>query len=125
MLTKSERQIMELLWKVDTPLTATEIVNLSIERSWKSSYIHLLLNSLIKKRMIEVIGMKQTTKNFARTFQARLSKEEYLVVAMNNQQPLSPNSLPYLVSTLINKTEDNQLISDLEEIIQKRKDELK
>lgn len=125
MLTKSEHQIMELLWAVDTPLTASEIVKLSAEKTWKSSYIHLLVNSLLKKKMIEPVGMKQMKKNYARTFRPNISKEEYAAIALHEQKDITPKSLPYLVSTLLEETHDEQLISELENIIQKRKDRLK
>ena len=36
-LTRSEREIMELLWHVDKPLTASEIIEQSTDRSWKDS----------------------------------------------------------------------------------------
>ena len=52
-LTKSEKEIMTLLWNTDRPLTAAEIVNLTPERTWKKSNIHLHINSLIEKNMIQ------------------------------------------------------------------------
>lgn len=125
MLTKSEREIMELLWQVNTPLTATEIVSLSPKKTWKTSYIHLLLNSLLKKEMIKVSGIKQTTKNFARTFEAALTREEYLILEIKKQDKVSSHALPFLVSTLIKETDDTELINELEKMIQKRKEELK
>lgn len=125
MLTKSEREIMELLWQVNTPLTATEIVSLSPKKTWKTSYIHLLLNFLLKKEMIKVSGIKQTTKNFARTFEAALTREEYLILEIKKQDKVSSHALPFLVSTLIKETDDTELINELEKMIQKRKEELK
>lgn len=125
MLTKSEREIMELLWKTNNSLTATEIVSLSPKKTWKTSYIHLLLNSLLKKELIKVSGIKQTTKNFARTFQAALTREEYLILEIKKQDKVSSHALPFLVSALINETEDTELINELEEMIQKRKEKLK
>lgn len=125
MLTKSEREIMELLWKTNNSLTATEIVSLSPKKTWKTSYIHLLLNSLLKKEMIKVSGIKQTTKNFARTFEAALTREEYFILEIKKQDKVSSHALPFLVSTLIKETDDTELINELEEMIQKRKEELK
>ena len=125
MLTKSEKEIMELLWETNNPLTATEIVELSPQKTWKTSYIHLLLNSLLKKEMIKVSGIKQTTKNFARTFEAALTRDEYLVLEIKRQDGASAHALPFLISALIKETDDRELINELEEMIQKRKEELK
>ena len=62
-LTKSENEIMELMWKEGHPLSRSEIIDLTPERSWKPSSIHILLNSLLEKNAIEVAGFVQTTKN--------------------------------------------------------------
>ncbi len=74
MLTKSEEEIMNLLWEVGEPLASSEIVSKSVNRTWRKSYINLLINSLLNKQMIEVVGVKQMTKNYARTFQPTMSK---------------------------------------------------
>ena len=63
-LTESENQVMDLLWdQEDDYLTSSEIVENCENRIWKPSYIHILINSLLKKEMIEVAGFKKTTKN--------------------------------------------------------------
>ena len=49
-LTKSEHEIMNLLWHVDKPLTASEIIEQSTDKTWKDSYIHLLINSLLTRK---------------------------------------------------------------------------
>ena len=72
-LTKSEHEIMNLLWHVDKPLTASEIIEQSTDKTWKDSYIHLLINSLLDKEMIRAEGFAKTTKNYARTFVAAVS----------------------------------------------------
>ena len=74
MLTKSEEEIMNLLWEVGEPLASSEIVSKSVNRTWRKSYINLLINSLLNKQMIEVVGVKQMTKNYARTFQPTMSR---------------------------------------------------
>ena len=68
-ITNSEKQILEVLWDEEKPLTSSEIVGVSDDRTWKASSVHLLLNSLLNKDLVEVAGFKKTTKNYARTFQ--------------------------------------------------------
>lgn len=76
-LTKSEEKIMKMFWKQNgEPLTSSEVVEASPDRNWKASSVHLLLNSLLNKGVIEVRGFKRTAKNYARTFQPSLSKIE-------------------------------------------------
>lgn len=123
MLPKSEKQVMDLLWSCDEPLTAAEIIQVSENRIWKPSYVHLLINSLLEKKLIEVAGMKRTTKNYARTFQAAKTREEYLAEEMYTQFCSSKKDLPKLLSALITGVDDEALIEELEAVIQKRKEE--
>ncbi|MGN0498044.1 MAG: BlaI/MecI/CopY family transcriptional regulator [Acutalibacteraceae bacterium] len=124
MLTKSELEIMELLWQEEEPLTSAQIIEMSVDRTWKKSYVHLLINSLLDKGMIEVVGFIKTTKNYARTFKAKVSKEEYSVGRYTSMQSFKQSDIPKMVSALIKKTEDPSLILQLEEMIDKKKAEL-
>ena len=119
-LTRSEREIMELLWHVDKPLTASEIIELSSDRTWKDSYIHLLINSLLEKGMIRAEGFAKTTKNYARTFIAAVSQEEYAVRQISGKNGLNPDSVVSIVSALIDQAAEpmpllEALIAMLEE----------
>lgn len=124
MLTKSELEIMELMWKAEEPLTSSQIIDLSNNRSWKKSYVHLLLNSLVEKGMIEIVGFVKTTKNYARTFKAKVAKEEYTVGRFTSMQSYEQEDIPAIVSALVQRTEDASLIDRLDEMIEKRKAEL-
>ena len=63
-LTKSELAIMEVMWDQEDALTATEIIKVSGDKEWKNSSVHLLVNALLEKKFIEVVGFKKTTKNY-------------------------------------------------------------
>ena len=116
MLTKSEVEIMEVLWKEGKPLTSSDIISLSDNRTWKKSYVHLLLNSLLSKDMIEVVGFVKTTKNYARTFDVKISKEEYSVEQFTNMKSFKETAL-------ITKTDNSEIIGELEKLVKKRKAE--
>lgn len=64
-------------------LTSSEVVEASPDRNWKASSVHLLLNSLLNKGVIEVRGFKRTAKNYARTFQPSLSKTESTYIILS------------------------------------------
>lgn len=76
-LTKSEREIMDVLWEQKEALTSSEIIKVTTNKSWGNTSIHLLLRSLLDKGVIEVDGFKKTTKNYARTFKAAISQYDY------------------------------------------------
>ncbi len=123
-LTKSEKEIMGLLWNTDRPLTATEIVNLTPERTWKKSYIHLLINSLIEKQLIRSESLVRTGRNFGRAFVATMSEEEFLILQITASKHFSPDSIPFLVSALLNATDDLAVIQSLEKILEEKKEKI-
>ena len=75
-LTKSELAIMEVMWDQEDALTATEIIKVSGDKEWKNSSVHLLVNALLEKKFIEVVGFKKTTKNYARKVLGHMKPEE-------------------------------------------------
>lgn len=109
MLTNSEEQMMQLLWQQEKPLTATEIIGLSDGKTWKDSYVHLLINSLIKKGLIEVKGFVKTTKNYARTFSPSMSREEYAIKRIKSANDYSEEKIPALFSFLISDVSEDTL----------------
>ena len=77
LLSQAEQQVMDVFWSVDTPLTSVELSKHSTEKGWKSSYIYILIRSLLKKQMIEPCGTLQYGTQYARQFKPIVSKEEY------------------------------------------------
>lgn len=122
-LTKSEHEIMNLLWHVDRPLTASEIIEQSTDKTWKDSYIHLLINSLLDKGMIRAEGFAKTTKNYARTFVAAVSEEAYAIQQIAGRKPLSTLSVVSIVSALVEQAEEPSALIDAVErmLAEKRK----
>lgn len=122
-LTKSEHEIMNLLWHVDRPLTTSEIIEQSTDKTWKDSYIHLLINSLLDKGMIRAEGFAKTTKNYARTFVAAVSEEAYAVQQIAGRKPLSTLSVVSIVSALVEQAEEPSALIDAVErmLAEKRK----
>lgn len=124
MLTKSEEEIMNLLWEVGEPLASSEIVSKSINRTWRKSYINLLINSLLNKQMIEVVGVKQMTKNYARTFQPTMSKYAYSVKRIFSQKGFKEENIPDLFAEIIANTENPQILEKMQSQLDERKQEI-
>ena len=53
-LTKSEMEIMDVLWDADKPMSRADLLEQSDEKSWKDSSVHILLNGLLQKGAIRV-----------------------------------------------------------------------
>lgn len=123
-VTPSEREVLELLWTQDRPLTSSEIVELSKDKTWKPSYIHLMITSLLKKNMIEISGFKKTTKNYARSFVPVMSREEYSVYIMKKENNLSTSSLSLLFSALLEEETSQDTLDELSAMLEKKRKEL-
>lgn len=124
-ITDSEREVLELLWNSDEPLTSTEIVRLCIGRTWKSSYIHIMINSLLKKEMIKVAGFKKTTKNYARTFEPTMTRDQWNLFQMKQEKGVTAELLKEMLEMIITEGADEEVLEELFEVIEKRKEELR
>lgn len=123
-ITGSEREVLELLWEENQPLTSAEIVKISEHKTWKPSYIHLMINSLLKKNVIQVAGFKQTTKNYARTFTPTMTREEFSIRMLREENQLNASSLSLLFGALLEEDVDMGVIDELSDMLQKKKEEL-
>ena len=83
-LTAAEYEILNLLWTEGKPLTSTEIVELSADKSWKDSTIHIHLNDLLEKGVIVISGIKKIGRTYARLFDVTLSADEYLTMHLKD-----------------------------------------
>lgn len=56
-LTRSELEIMNVIWTAGRPLTRGEILEQSVDKSWKNNSVHILLNRLLAKGAIAEGGL--------------------------------------------------------------------
>ena len=81
-LTKSEMQIMDVLWGTQKPLSRSDLLAHSEEKSWKDSSVHILLNGLLQKGAIREAGVVKRSKTYGRTFAPTLTREEYFATTI-------------------------------------------
>lgn len=77
-LTKKEKEMMEVLWNSKISLTASEILENSSNRTWKTKSLHLMINSLLQKNLIVVDGFRKMEKVYARSFKPAISQTDYI-----------------------------------------------
>ena len=122
-LTEREEQVMNFMWEYGRPVTSNDILELCKDRTWKDSYLQIMLRSLEKKGAIKVCGRILYNTQYARVLTPTLTKEQYylqlaykkgvnkknfiqLAVAIAND--LDPEGTDSLISSLSN------IITDLE-----------
>lgn len=115
MMTKSEKQVMDLLWSVDKPLSCTEIVELSGDKTWKDSYVHSLIKSLMKKGIVKIEAFELISRSYARKFAPKVTKEEYYLNEYLDESP--ENDMPALFAAFADADPDEKTMNEIEEII--------
>ena len=81
-LTRSEMEIMDVLWESEVPLSRADLLAKSEEKTWKDSSVHILLNGLLSKGAIREAGLVKRSKTFGRTFAPTLTREEYFATTI-------------------------------------------
>lgn len=123
-LTKSEMEIMSVMWKAGRPLSRSEILTLSTDKSWQDNSIHILLNGMLKKDAIRPVGFTRSGKVWARQYEPNVTMQEYYTENLFSQT--SQEEYPLLFSAMINCEDVTpELLDELDELLQKRKQELK
>ena len=105
-LTKSEAQVMALLWASDRPLSCSEIVELSHDKTWKDSYVHSLIKSLTKKGIVTVAAFELISRSYARKFAPKVSYDEYVLLSSFSAEELRDTDRMFaFIRTLLNHTD--------------------
>lgn len=86
-LSPNEFKILQLFWKENRPLSRPEIIELTPNRDWNPNSIHLMLNNMIEKGVIQVAGMTRCGKGYGRTYAATMTNLEYAVSILQEVTP--------------------------------------
>jgi len=81
-LTKSEMEIMDVLWESGKPMSRADLLARSEEKTWKDSSVHILLNGLLLKGAIREAGLVKRSKTYGRVFTPTLTREEYFATTI-------------------------------------------
>ena len=76
-LTRSEMEIMDVMWESRVPMSRADLLARSEEKTWKDSSVHILLNGLLQKGAIQEAGLVKRSKTYGRVFSPTLTREQY------------------------------------------------
>jgi len=76
-LTRSEMEIMDVMWESGVPMSRADLLARSEEKTWKDSSVHILLNGLLQKGAIQEAGLVKRIKTYGRVFIPTMTREEY------------------------------------------------
>ena len=81
-LTRSEMEIMDVLWAAQQPLSRSDLLERSENKTWKDSSVHILLNGMLHKGVIREAGFVKRSKTYGRTFAPTMTREEYYAISI-------------------------------------------
>ncbi len=127
-LSDTEMDILKLLWEADHALSRPEILERLDKQDWNPNSIHQVLNSMMKKAVLKVEGHTLCGKIYGRTYAPAMTQTQFLsrriaeaTGNMNGTQRL----LGVFASMIEHDDISAETVSQLEAMLQKRKEELK
>ena len=119
-LTKSELEIMDVLWDTGEPMSRADLLDHSEEKSWKDSSVHILLNGLLAKDAIREAGFVKRSKTYGRVFAPNLTREEYFATTVFSHRH-KPEILGLFKALLQRPEVDDACLDVLQVFISERK----
>ena len=116
-LSKSEKEIMSILWTANRPLSSAEIIELAGEKAWRSNSIHMFLNNLMYKKMIRVADVIIRGKHACRVFEPIYTETESIVNEIKTTASFQREPIKTATAVF------NRLIEELE-LTQEQREEL-
>lgn len=122
-LTKSEMEIMDVLWGSKEPLSRADLLERSEQKSWKDSSVHILLNGLLQKKAICEAGFVKRSKTYGRTFAPTLTREEYFATTIFSHRE-KPEIVGLVAALLKRRDITLDQLDQIEQIVAARKAEV-
>lgn len=112
-------EIMDVLWEDGGALSRSDFLDRSSEKSWKDSSVHILLNGLIRKGMIQEAGVVKRTKTYGRTFLPTMTREEYFIYSSYSHR-YKPNTVALAKALLERPEADQQVLKEIRALIDEK-----
>lgn len=121
-LTAREEELLHILWEMNEPLTAGEMVERLSADGWNKATVFKTVQALADMGYLKVAGLEKSVKSYARKFVPALTKTEYYAEVMK-KRGLDSSSIPSITAAFLgvadksDKERDAEVIAKLEEII--------
>lgn len=118
LFTKLELEVLETLWREGCALTKKQIIERTVNPSWKPNSCDYILKSLMEKGAVEEADfVKSSTRHYSRTFRPLLSREDY--AAMHLSQVMPDVTFAGIFSAMAGKGKiSKETIAELKQMIQ-------
>lgn len=120
-LSKTEEKIMRVFWNANHPLTVSQVV--STGKTYNISLVQATVSNsmpnLMKQGFLEVDAIVTSGKNYAKSYKAMLSADEYMAAQLKRTLPKGKKNspLPFFSFLLKNEKMTAEDLDDLSKII--------
>ena len=118
-LTRSEMEIMDVLWESEVPMSRSDLLEHSEEKTWKDSSVHILLNGLLQKGAIREAGLVKRSKTYGRVFAPTLTREEYFANTIFSHRH-KPNMVGLFSALLCREEINEDVLTQISALIQNK-----
>lgn len=121
-LTAREEELLHILWEVNEPLTAGEMVERLGQGGWNKATVFKAVQTLSELGYLKVEGLEKSGKSYARKFVPALTKAEYYAEVMM-KRGLDSSSIPGITAAFLgvadksDQERNKEVIARLQEII--------
>lgn len=123
-LSGRELDVMNVLWGINVPVIAKEIVDL--DPSLSINTVQAILKSLLKRKYIKVADIVYSGKVLTRSYEAVLTADEYMLKQISKGINTKRITTEGIVAALFNMEEiEDETLDRLEKILKQRRRELK
>lgn len=125
-LSGREQDVMEILWASPKAMIASEITKTN--ETLNINTVNAVLKSLMKKGMIEVADIVYSGTVLTRSYHPLITADEFALMFMENyyQKSNQTFSMSNLVASFLDhESNEEQVISELEQMLEERKAQLK
>ena len=116
-LTKSEYEVMKILWDSNVPMLKQDILKISDQYKWNDNYLKKMLTVLYKKGALTSVGAARVGKVNSRLYVPTVSEDEY---NLSKYPVRSINIIASLVDELYKNADDDgkkKVIRKLEDML--------
>lgn len=119
-LTRSEMEIMDVMWESGIPMSRSDLLAHSEEKSWKDSSVHILLNGLLQKGAIQEAGLVKRIKTYGRVFTPTMTREEYFASTIFSHRH-KPKIVDLFAALLQREDISSADLDAMEELLQEKR----
>ena len=123
-LTRSEMEIMDVMWESGVPMSRSDLLARSEEKTWKDSSVHILLNGLLSKGAIKEAGFVKRSKTIGRTFLPTMTREEYFATTIFSHR-YQPEMIGLIAALLKRPEVTEEILNEVAALVEAGKSEIR